>query len=337
MKPLLPTALAAAALLAASSAHAWGARGHEWISGLAIARLPPEIPAFLRTPDVADQVAALAREPDRWRESGHAHDAERDPGHFVHTDDTGLVMGAVPLASLSADREAYDSALRAGGSTQYKAGYLPYAIVDGWQQLVKDFAYWRADRVGAKTGASAEDRAWFVLDGRRREGLIVRDLGVWSHYVGDASNPMHVSTHYAAWGPGPNPKGYTQDGALHWRFEAIFVKANLTRDQVAPGLKPYRDCGCTIEARTTAYLVASRSLAVPLFDLDAAGGFADKPTAESRAFALARLAAGSNELRDMIVDAWHASASATVGAPATKLTDIEAGKVVLKRTMFGDE
>ena len=23
------------------------------------------------------------------------------------------------------------------------AGYLPYNIVGGWQQLVKDFAYWR--------------------------------------------------------------------------------------------------------------------------------------------------------------------------------------------------
>ncbi len=27
---------------------------------------------------------------------------------------------------------------------QYKAGYLPYSIVDGFQQLRKDFAYWRA-------------------------------------------------------------------------------------------------------------------------------------------------------------------------------------------------
>jgi hypothetical protein len=41
-------------------------------------------------------------------------------------------------------REQYDTLLRAKGITQYKAGYLPYSIVDGWQQIRKDFAYWRA-------------------------------------------------------------------------------------------------------------------------------------------------------------------------------------------------
>ena len=37
-------------------------------------------------------------------------------------------------------------ALRAAGTDEYRAGYLPYAIIDGWQQLVMDFAYWRADQ-----------------------------------------------------------------------------------------------------------------------------------------------------------------------------------------------
>src|SRR4051812_29642499 len=42
----LSAALAGLALLAATSAQAWGTRGHEWISGLAVERLPPELPAF---------------------------------------------------------------------------------------------------------------------------------------------------------------------------------------------------------------------------------------------------------------------------------------------------
>jgi len=333
----LACATASLILLQASAAQAWGTRGHEWISGLAIERLPTETPAFLRTPAVAEDIAVLAREPDRWRQAGPEHDAERDPGHYIHLDDQGRVLGALPFAARPDSREAFDTALRASGADQYQAGYLPYAIVDGWQQLVKDFAYWRADRVGARTAATPADRAWFAADARRREALTIRDLGIWSHYVGDASNPMHVSTHYMGWGDDPNPNAYSTDKGLHWRFEALFLRANLARDQVAPGLRPYRDCGCSIQARTTAYLSASRELVIPLYRLEAQDGFADKVTPESRAFVLARLAAGSNELRDMIVDAWRASAQASVSTPGIKVSDIEAGKVVLTRKMFGDE
>ena len=36
------------------------------------------------------------------------------------------------------------------GFSQYDAGYVPYAIVVGWQQIRKDFAYWRADVKGVR-------------------------------------------------------------------------------------------------------------------------------------------------------------------------------------------
>lgn len=332
----LSAAVAGLALLAATSAQAWGTRGHEWISGLAAERLPPELPAFVRSPAAAAEIAVLSREPDRWRGSGLTHDSERDTGHYIHADDDGLVMGAMPYSALPRTRELFDTALRAKGSNQYQAGHLPYEIIDGWQQLVRDFAMWRAERVAARNAKTPSDRAWFVEDVKRRERLTVRDLGIWSHYVGDASNPMHASTHIAVWGPDPAGKGYSNDGSLHWRFEGTFVKASLTRAEVLPGLKPYRDCACGIEARTGAYLEASRRLIVPLYDLDAKGGFGKSPTPESRAFVLDRLAAGSNELRDMIVDAWNAS-DAVLIAPGIKVTDVESGKAILTRAMFGDE
>lgn len=334
-RPLLSILVAGLGLAWASSAGAWGTRGHEWITGLAIERLPPALPGFLRTPQAVEDLAVISREPDRWRSSGQTHDADRDPGHYVHADDAGLVMGVMPYSALPGTREAFDTALRAKGSDQYQSGYLPYVIIDGWQQLVRDFAMWRVERIGAKTAKSPADRAWFVQDLKRREQLTLRDLGVWSHYVGDASNPMHASTHIAVWGQGA-PADYSNDGTLHWRFEGSFVKANLQRDQVKPDLKPYRDCGCAIAARTAAYLETSRKLIVPLYDLDAKGGFAQAPTAESRAFVLARLAAGSDELRDMITDAWTASATAEA-ATGVKVADVEAGKLIVTRAQFGDE
>src|SRR5262245_20608944 len=127
------------------------------------------------------------------------NDKERDPGHYIDLTDDGKAMGIVPLDMLPVTREAYDTQLSAGGSTQYKAGYLPYSIVDGWQQIRKDFAYWRAAVKGAGTAISPEERAWFEADRRLREKLTLRDIGVWSHYVADASQPMHVSVHFNGW------------------------------------------------------------------------------------------------------------------------------------------
>src|SRR5262245_16215001 len=155
--------------------------------------------------------------------------------------DDGKAMGVVPLDKLPVTREADDTQLRTGGSTQYKAGYLPYSIVDGWQQIRKDFAYWRAAVKGAETASSPEERAWFEADRRLREKLTLRDIGVWSHYVADASQPMHVSVHFNGWGDYPNPIGFTNSKKIHAYFEGEFVKKNLKRDAVAAQVGAIRE------------------------------------------------------------------------------------------------
>ena len=57
--------------------------------------------------------------------------------------------------------------------------------------------------------------------------LILRDLGIWSHYVADASNPMHTTIHSDGWGDFLNPSGYSTEKGLHTRFESAFVNANI--------------------------------------------------------------------------------------------------------------
>ncbi len=233
----------------------------------------------------------MGRELDRSKGAGRTHDAERDPGHWVSLADDGSVVGVLPLADLPDTREQYDTLLRAKGSTQYKAGYLPYAIVDGWQQLRKDFAYWRATKKGAETALSAEERAWFEADRRLREQLILRDIGVWSHYVGDASQPLHVSVHYEGWGAYPNPNGYTNRD-IDAQFEGEFVRDNLVRSAIAAKVGPYRPCGCSIEQRTKALLLATLAQVEPLYALEKEGGlergdrrgiaFADEETCRRR-------------------------------------------------------
>jgi hypothetical protein len=305
---------------------AWGATGHRLIGVLAVKNLPDETPAFLRTPEAIAEVGEYAREPDRSRGSGKIHDSERDPGHFVDAFDDLTVLGGPSLKALPATRADYDSALRAVGATQYKAGYLPYSIVDGWQQLREDLAYWRVAAAGEKYARNDADRAWFAADRKRREMLTIRDLGVWAHFVGDASQPLHVSVHYDAWGNYPNPEGLNTTKGFHLRFEGAFVRANVSESDVAALLVPYRNCACAIEERTAEYLVATQSHVLELFRMEKRHAF-DGANGDGKAFAAARLAAGVDELRDMVVDAWRSSGDAKVGFHGIAVKDAEAGQI----------
>jgi hypothetical protein len=324
---------AMAVLPSAGPAHAWGATGHEFISGIAAELLPDEIPEFLRTPDAVETIAVFGREPDRDKHTGDPHDAALNPAHYVKLADDGAVDGVLPFDKLPLTLDAYDAALRAGGSSQYKAGYLPYAIVIGWQQLAKDFAYWRASSIGAKTALDPADRAWFDKDRRQRELLLLRDLGYWSHFPGDASMPLHTSVHFYGWGRYPNPRGYTNDEAMDLFVKGTFVRRNINRDAVKARVAPYRDCNCTIWERAQKLILDSQKFVVPMYELDKRGAF---KAAEGEAVDLvtSQLAVGAAAVRDMVIDAWKASAYLTVGDPPVGMPEILSGKHILRRDDF---
>jgi hypothetical protein len=343
----------ALSLIAATPALSWGATGHGYVSGLAIEALPvaPDgVPAFVRAPDAVLLIAELSREPDRARGAGKIHGDERDPGHYINLDDDGTVFGISPLSNIARTREEFDTVLRSRGITQYRIGYLPYTIVEGWQQLVKDFAYWRAlTALIDAPDTSAGLKAWATADRRNREMLTLRDLGVWSHYVADASQPLHVSRHYDGWGVYPNPRAFTQELGLHWRIEGPFVRRHITREAIAAAIKPSAACKCPVEVRVANYLNATRAFVTDVYDLDKEGAFVVPPiqpgepppaatqivTARGRPFITARLADGASELRDMIMDAWAASLEARVGYPEVAVKAIIAKPSILTPETFG--
>jgi len=323
------------AVIAPGLALAWGATGHRIIGRLAIEALPADLPAFVRDRAAVEAVGELAREPDRWKASGKVHDNERDPAHFVDLGDDGRILEGPLLTALPATREEYDAALRAVGADSWKAGFLPYSIIDGWQQLAKDFAYWRVDTAAARTVADPAHRAWFVADGGERQALILRDLGVLAHYVGDGSQPLHVSGHFNGWGPYPNPEGFTQEH-VHAPFEGAFVRSFVQPAAVRDDMAPYSDCKCDIAARTVGYLAATQRQVAPFYRLQKAGAFVNGD-ARGRAFAALRLAAAADELRDLVVDAWKSSASQDVGYPGVKPADVVAGKLDPYDSLFGTD
>ncbi len=327
-------ACALGGLAQASAALGWGSTGHRLIGVAAAQSLPADMPAFLHTPRAIEDLGENAREPDRWRGAGKTHDTTRDPGHFVDVDDQGRILGGPALNALPLTRSDYDAALAAVKSDGFHAGYLPYSIVDGWQQLVKDFAYWRVLTAAIPHEHDPVRKAWLQNDLSRREYLILSDLGDWSHYVGDGSQPMHVSVHYNGWGNYPNPNGYTQD-KVHVAFEGPFVRQFVTLAAVEAAMPPPRPCPA-IEACTADYLARTAATVIPFYKMQKAGGLAGAHPA-GVAFAVERVAAGAAELRDLTVAAWRASAHASVGYPAITVDQVVSGGVDPYDALYGDD
>lgn len=315
---------------------AWGASGYRMVGELASQSLPSEIPEFLRTPEAGRQIAEVARQSDWSRGAGDPHDADSDPANYVLVGDNLKISGGPLLSALPANREAYDAALRAAGSSQYRAGYLPYAIIDGWQQLAMDLAHWRADAAGARWAKAPDERSWFLKDQYVREGLTIRDLGYLAHFVANGGQPMNVSVHPKGWGNYPNPQKFSTAKDLRARFEGTVVRSRITEKDVSAAMAPYRDCRCSIQRRVSDYLIATQKQVINLYRIEKADGFVGD-TPEGRSLVVARLAAATSELRNLILDAWRVSGGFSVGSPAIAVRDIEAGKTNAFASLRGSD
>jgi hypothetical protein len=336
MKRFAPFAVAAAlAALVPNTVLAWGSTGHRIVGEVAMRSLPAEVPAFLHTPQAALDVGEYSREPDRSKGAGHEHDSDRDPGHFIDLSDDGTVLGGPALTALPATRADFDAAVRKAGADSWKSGYLPYSIVDRWEQLARDLAYWRVLSAAEANPAWSAHKAFFTADRRRREGQILVTIGELSHFVGDGSQPLHVTVHFNGWGDFPNPGGYTT-ARIHAPFESDMVQASVTEAAVAAKMLPPSDCRCALQKRVTDYLAATGALMVPLYQLEKAGGLAPGDP-RGPAFATQRIAVGASELRDLIVAAWQVSAAETLGYKpnATSVADVVAGKVDPYPMLYG--
>jgi hypothetical protein len=323
--PTISALVLCGALASAGQALAWGSSAQRMIGEIALQSLPAELPDFLRKAEAARQVGEVAREPDRARGASAPHDSDANAAHHVNVGDDLKIARGPLLSALPINHQTYDDALRAVGSSQYRAGYLPYAIIDAWQQVVMDFAYRRADVAGARYAKTSAERTWFLRDQWIREGLTIRDLGLLAHFVGDGSQPMQVSIHSDGWGNFPNPLSFTTT-RFRSVFEGTVVRGKITPKDVSAQLAPYRDCRCGIEKRTSDYLIATQKEIIALYQMERVGGFSARPD-DGKLFVSKRLAAGAAELRDMIADAWRRSAEVSVGTPAIAVRDIESGEV----------
>lgn len=316
------------------SALAWGTNGHRMITTVAAEQLPQNVPAFVRTPEALYAMVQLAAEEDNIKGAGTSWDDDFDPGHFVDADDSGGIDGVVKLNALPESMDGYAKALAGAGKDMYREGYLPYSIMDGFERVRKDFAIWRVDAYVAKHAQSASVKQEYAKQQKLREVITIHDIGDWSHFVGDGSQPLHVTYHFNGWGEYPNPNGYSTSHHVHSMFESEFVNAHVkiadVRKHFAAYVAHVPTASLTQEqigSLIGAYLTGSSQAVVPLYEMEKAGGFA-KATPAAIDFTAVQLARGSNELRDLIALAWEDSINQEYGYPPIKVRDVLSGQVM---------
>ena len=332
--PSLVVALALVCGLPAA-ALAWGSSGHRMVGVAAVEALPSDLPAFLRTRSAAADVGEFSRELDRSKGSGRAHGVSLDSGHFIDLYDDGTVMGGPRLEAMPADREAFETALRAAGTNAWKAGWLYYSILETQQQLTRDLAMWRVLDYAVRTEKNPERRAWFQADLGRREAVILQTTGRLSHYVSDGSQPLHVTIHYNGWSGEANPEGFTRS-RIHGPFEGELVAAGVRLDDIRKAMPPRAPTAVGLEARIADYLTVAWKEVPTLYRLEKAGALTPGHP-QGTAFARDRLAAGAGALRDLVDLAWKTSAGAKLGWPEMTVQDALAGRADIWTSLYGKD
>jgi Gram-negative bacterial TonB protein C-terminal/S1/P1 Nuclease len=285
-------------LVGAPSSFGWGNKGHKMINKLAAESLPADVPAFLRTPEAINEIEYLGPEPDRWRSRAEPElSAEQAPDHFIDMEFAERI-GTLPrrrydyIAALYAYAAAHPD--QAQEMRPERVGFQPYVTEEVWQRLKSAMRDYRT--LSAQPGA----------DTKPVEAAILFYAGWLGHYVGDGSQPLHVTIQYNGW-VGPNPNGYTTDHQIHWKFESEFIDAVVNESDAQPLMTPLKPIGEEWDVYL-AYLHQTGSLVEKTYQLDKVHAFDGTGTPEGKQFAAERLAAGASMLRDLIVAAWMKSA-----------------------------
>jgi hypothetical protein len=284
-KRLSTVVLALASVLAIGPpAGAWGEDGHRFINRVAAEKLPEDTPQFLR--GSADRLSFLGPEPDRWRDTRGTTRALANgsaPDHFIDIDDPEF------FKAIASDRYQYSDWLRSKGKEPSKVGFLPYAMLEGYEKIMVLFRQWRDPK-------NAGERQQF-------EQNIVYYAGVLGHYVADASQPMHVTVNYNGWVTSPNPEGFTRE-PIHGKFESDFVRARIRPDDFRDLVKSSRVLDDPF-SEIKKYIFDSYSQVNDLYRLDKKVRWgAENASPESKQFVARRLAAGAQMLSDLWFTAW---------------------------------
>ncbi|HEX4342106.1 MAG TPA: hypothetical protein VH255_01870 [Verrucomicrobiae bacterium] len=304
-----------------SNAWAWNYPGHHTVNELALASLPTNFPAFVKTPAAQDRIAFLAGEPDRWRNTPELSLKHVNaPDHYIDLEqlaDYDLTPETLPplrydfVAKLALARAAHPDKFPPidpkmdMDHTRELVGFLPWEMSECYAKLKSEFSYLKAFQ---ESGTPAE-----IANAQEN---IIYTMGVMGHYFGDASQPLHTTYHHHGW-VGENPNHYTTNTSFHaWidgdYFEktgGIFAK-DLTNQIHTAGPLFYNGHAASptdMFPAFVAFLVQQNKLVEPLYQLEKAGKLTGEGATglEGRKFLDEQIVKGGQQLGEVWVSAWQ--------------------------------
>ena len=254
---------------------AWDYEGHRFVNQLALASLPTNFPAFVKTPEARERIAFLAGEPDRWRNTADLNHFNA-PDHYFDLED--LALYGIDEHSLTHFRYDFTAQLALARAaqpdkfppidpeqnrdhTRQLIGFLPWAIMENYDKLKSQFSYLKAFE---KYGTPDE-----IANAKQN---IIYIMGVTGHYVGDTAQPLHTTKHFNGWA-GENPDGYTRE-KIHGHVDGYFRDPEGNRLEVFCDTQWYIEQPCIedldlsqpaeqIRAKSDAFWKSSVPLALP--------------------------------------------------------------------------
>ncbi len=311
--------LLTAAGLGALPASAWDYDMHRLINQMALASLPTNFPAFVRDPAAAERIAFLSGEPDRWRNTPDlALRHQNGPDHFLDAEE--LARHGLKADQLSQFRYEFVVQLAAGRAahvtnfppvqaaadpdrTRALIGFLPWTITEYYGRLKSAFSYLKE--------YEAAGRPEEVENARQN---VLHAMGVMGHFVGDATQPLHVTHHYNGW-VGDNPNGYTTNRGIHaWIdsgfLRAVGVKTNESFSRIRPARPPWEAAlspNTNVFPRMLAYVLEQAQLVEPLYRLEKERKFSPArvgPREEGQEFLTGQMIKAAQMLGDLWFAAW---------------------------------
>lgn len=276
---------------------AWGRKGHEIVPTEAALALPDTMPAFFVKN--ADRLAALGSQPDRWRFKELTHLAGSNvPDHYMN-------LEPVRDKDLPTDRYAYarmiqDSGLERGDSGPQYNGTLPYRVAELFEGLVAEFALYRMELERTPDGGATA----FL---RQLEENAIYTAGILSHYVADATQPLHATVHHDGWDEKlePNPDKFRTKPGIHREFEVFLVNEGVKQEEVRKRIPAPQVFEGDPLALGVDLVKESNGLVKRLYKLESEGKLNPwRPHPEGIELATDRLARSAQVLRDLWYSAW---------------------------------
>lgn len=306
--------LLVAAALPLESALGWGARGHRLITYLALDGLPSDVPGWMREAAFRNEVAYQSSEADRWRGTstpplGH----ENKPDHYLDVED--LERFGLKLDRVSPFRAEYLRALvlakqadpdRAGAydaakdpeRTKEWPGFLLHAMAEHYAKLVACFRTLRTLEQ-LNDPARGDER-------RMARANVAYHMGMLSHFVGDAAQPLHTTRHHNGW-VGDNPGGYTTDKRFHsYIDDGVIRDQSISYESLRPATRDVRPVDASNPWKDlVAHVSRSFEQVEPLYKLEKSG---ELKGPAGRVFIEDRLCDGAGMLSALYGAAWRESA-----------------------------